>query len=134
MRVSIHSDRGELLWFRECLADQPFGMTSEAYLRDGTQPQIVSALKEALTESDGQLASRFEIPDVVTNVRLPTAQIDRCVPITRMRDFNPSRQHPVEAAVHLVPASIAKMLVIDVVHDPDVALMRAFHNDNVAGV
>jgi hypothetical protein len=80
MRVSIFSDTGELLWWRE--ANPPAGFTSANYLRDGVQDQIIGALTEALEQATGQLScGSLEIVDAVSDVGTSATKIKRHVPI-----------------------------------------------------
>ncbi|WP_241575023.1 Rrf2 family transcriptional regulator [Rosenbergiella nectarea] len=51
MKVSIERN-GEIIWFRN--DKNQTGMTSTAYLKDGTQEEIVSALKMALNQAKGE--------------------------------------------------------------------------------
>jgi hypothetical protein len=71
MKVSVFSDAGELLWWRESDCTTPTGFTSASYLRDGTQDQIIGALSEALEQAQGQLRSvSLQIVDAVERIRV----------------------------------------------------------------
>jgi len=122
-----------LVWFRECLTDQPFGLTSEAYRLDGTQDRIIAALREALAEAEAQLCCRFQIVDAVPDICSPAAEIDRDVPIVGMRDHDARGEHLVESPIKVVPTSSSVAMKVGVIHDPHVALVRAGDNDNIAG-
>lgn len=74
MRISISSDAGELLWWRE--ANPPAGFMSANYLRDGTQDQIIGALSEALEQAIGQLScGSLEVVDAVSDVGAPATDV-----------------------------------------------------------
>lgn len=51
MKVSIERN-GEIIWYRN--DKNQTGMTSTAYLKDGTQEEIVSALEMALYQAKGE--------------------------------------------------------------------------------
>ena len=57
------------------------GLTSMAYLTDGTQQCIIDALLSALIEARGQLRSALQVTNVVPYVRPPAAEVDNGVPV-----------------------------------------------------
>lgn len=53
LRVKVLIERnGETIWYRN--DKDKTGMTSTAYLKDGTQKEIVSALEMALAQAKGE--------------------------------------------------------------------------------
>jgi hypothetical protein len=85
MKVSVHSDDGEILWWFSNV-DPPAGFTSDEYLRDGTQAKIVAALRAAIDEAAGQLSGALQIVDAVPDVRGTPAKINRHVPVSVVWD------------------------------------------------
>lgn len=132
VRVSIHLDR-ELAWYRDCLTDQPCGMTSEAYHLDGTQDRIVAALSEALHQAEGELG-RPSITDVGADICPPAAKINDGVPISRVRHSNVCGEHLGEAAIKFVLPATPIVLKVRIIHYEHVALMRAVNDNNVARI
>ena len=89
-------------------------------------------MTEALWYARTELGCRLEVADVVADGRTTASKVNHCVPITAMRDGNPSRKLSKESSkipVLFLPTIVLK---IGVVHDENVALMGAFDNDNVA--
>jgi hypothetical protein len=134
MRITIHSKHGRMIWFRECLTDQPLGMTSEAYRCDGTLTAIIEALSEALDQAISQSCGALEVSNIVTDICAPATQIDHRIPVATVGHGNPCRQIFIESAKVAKLSALAIVLKVGIVHDEDVALMRTFHNDNVARI
>ncbi len=63
MIVRIINDAGETVWEREGNR----GITSRSYANDGTLEEIISSLKDALKQAEGQLIS-FQEVDAVADV------------------------------------------------------------------
>ena len=68
MKIRILNDDGDLLWERE----KNKGVTSRTYAKDGTLIEIISALKEALIQAEGELLS-FNYADGMADSGASTA-------------------------------------------------------------
>ncbi|AHM75160.2 MULTISPECIES: hypothetical protein [Yersinia] len=55
MEINCIKD-GRIIWMRNSAA--PEGMTSNSYLKDGTQEKIIAALEEALLQAKGEQSCR----------------------------------------------------------------------------
>ncbi|EKN4700419.1 Rrf2 family transcriptional regulator [Yersinia ruckeri] len=47
---------GRIIWMRNLVTSE--GMTSNSYLKDGTQEKIIAALEEALLQAKGEQSCR----------------------------------------------------------------------------
>lgn len=77
MIVRVYSEVGALLWERRFKdGETPSGVYAVNYLKDGTQNQIIDALREALDQAHGQLSClRFEKTNVVSYIGLASAKV-----------------------------------------------------------
>jgi hypothetical protein len=67
MKVQIVNNAGEIIWER----GQNAGLACRAYRADGTQQEIVDALKNALAQAEAELIVVDDV-DGVLNVRATT--------------------------------------------------------------
>ena len=64
MQIQIIKNE-EIIWMRDSVTSE--GMASRGYVKDGTQHKIIAALKDALTQAEGELLC-WNDPDTMTNV------------------------------------------------------------------
>jgi hypothetical protein len=77
MKIVVYSDVDEEIWMR----DGTHGLTSSSYRSDGILTKVISALEDALFQAKGDLGVLLHIADVVPDVCLTAAKIDRGIPV-----------------------------------------------------
>jgi hypothetical protein len=133
MKIILIDEDGTELWWWQKSGAMMSKSTSESYVHDGTLWNIIAFISEALQQSQAELDC-FQVTDAVPNVCATTTEIDSYIPMTGMRHGNLGRKRLIKTAVICVASAAAVRAKISVIHNADVALVRAFDNDSVAGV
>jgi hypothetical protein len=81
MTITIQDEKGAAIWSFTG-GNNTSGLTSMAYLTDGTQQRIIDALLLAVAEARGQLRSPFQITNVVPYVRPAPGEVNNGIPVT----------------------------------------------------
>lgn len=85
MEVSIRNG-AEILWARGAQG----GVASTSYLSDGTQQDIITALRTALRQAEAELGSPHHL-ERVANACRTAPEVNDNVPIARARNTDPRR-------------------------------------------
>jgi hypothetical protein len=131
MRVILIDEDGTELWWWQKSGAMMSRSTSESYVHDGTTRDIIAFLGEALQQAQAELDC-FQVTDAVPNVCATTTEVDSYIPMTGMRNDDMSRKRLIKSAVTCVSSAVAVRAKISVIHKANVALVRAFDNDNVS--
>lgn len=86
MKVQITDNQHQIIWER----GRDSGIACRRYVTDGTQQEIINALKDALTQAEAELVI-FDDVNRVLDIGSTPAQVEGYVPMSVTRDSNPSR-------------------------------------------
>lgn len=85
MEVSIR-DGANILWAR----GPQGGVASTNYLSDGTQLEIITALRTALRQAEAELGSPHHLKGMANTCRT-TPEVNDNIPVARTRNTDPRR-------------------------------------------